>query len=152
MGIRWNVFKFLATLEERFDQRKKEKGIVMNKRLYEYFHSTDCLKFYHTGSNNILSLKKKIGNKKEKKSLEQRKKELSYPSLPFFLSLVEQPPPLSTSGWSNLSPGHQFPMAGISGQFQIFVTRNVKTLNVPLKLSRAARFSSNHCLFFKNWI
>ena len=56
MGIRWNVFKFLATLEERFDQRKKEKGIVMKKRLYEYFHSTDYLKIYHTGSNNILSL------------------------------------------------------------------------------------------------
>lgn len=64
----------------------------MKKRFCEYFHSTDCLKFYHTGSNNIFSLKK-IGNKKEKKSLEQRKKELSYPSLPFFLSLVEYPPP-----------------------------------------------------------
>lgn len=45
----------------------------MKKRFCEYFHSTDCLKFYHTGSNNILSLKK-IGNKKEKKSLEKRKK------------------------------------------------------------------------------
>ena len=45
----------------------------MKKRFCEYFHSTDCLKCYHTGSNNILSLKK-IGNKKEKKSLEKRKK------------------------------------------------------------------------------
>ena len=125
----------------------------MKKRFCGYFHSTDCLKFYHTGSNNIFSLKK-IGNKKEKKSLEQRKKELSYPSLPFFLSLVEYPPPPCLAQvWVVESLSRtSIPMAGISGQFQIFVTRNVKTLNVPLKLSRAARFSFNHCLFFKNWI
>ena len=91
----------------------------MKKRFCEYFHSTDCLKFYHTGSNNIFSLKK-IGNKKEKKSLEQRKKELSYPSLPFFLSLVEYPPPpaLPKSGWSNLSPGHQFPWPASAANFK----------------------------------
>ena len=65
----------------------------MKKRFCEYFHSTDCLKCYHTGSNNIFSLKK-IGNKKEKKSLEQRKKELSYPSLPFlFITCGTTPPP-----------------------------------------------------------
>ena len=124
----------------------------MNKRFCEYFHSTDCLKFYHTGSNNILSLKKKIGNKKEKKSLEQRKKELSYPSLPFFLSLWNNPPPIVHVWVVESLSRTSIPMAGISGQFQIFVTRNVKTLNVPLKLSKAARFSFNHCLFFKNWI
>ena len=78
----------------------------MKKRFCEYFHSTDCLKCYHTGSNNIFSLKK-IGNKKEKKSLEQRKKELSYPSLPFFFITCgtphPTPPALPKSGWSNPS-------------------------------------------------
>lgn len=127
----------------------------MKKRFCEYFHSTDCLKCYHTGSNNIFSLKK-IGNKKEKKSLEKRKKELSYPSLPFFFyHLWNTPPypPCLAQVWVVESLSRtSIPMAGISGQFQIFVTRNVKTLNVPLKLSRAARFSFNHCLFFKNWI
>ena len=48
----------------------------MKKRFCEYFHSTDCLRFYHKGNNNILSLIKKSAAKKKRNRQKKKKKEL----------------------------------------------------------------------------
>ena len=49
----------------------------MKKRFCEYFHSTDCLRFYHKGNNNILSLiKKSAAKKKRNRQKKKKKKEL----------------------------------------------------------------------------